>query len=346
MIIYYLFTMTKNNFKTILFASLLVAMVLPFSGMNFATAEEETNEKRDRSKDPGSGQGTNKDQNEKTHREQIQEGKVVLPGGHYVYRSELNGLDNDKSIEENAENGFDSDILMTHNGKTIFNLDAYKEKLEASGELSEETNSIVANEAYKMIALKNVENSMAYFNAHWRVPSVPATYDGEGTIFIFNAMQPFPGVIFQPILQYGNYGICGDVGETWVMAPVIFIDPTSFNIGNCTPVNVGDIIRGTISVDSEDIWTVEIQNYNIPDSSDIVQVAYSDLADDSLVAIETYLLPENCDSLPGNIGFVQMDIGGINIPNWVDDSNPELQWCDMDTRIVSEDTVILINKLS
>jgi len=34
--------MTKNNIKTILFASLIVAMVLPFSGMDFAAAEEQT----------------------------------------------------------------------------------------------------------------------------------------------------------------------------------------------------------------------------------------------------------------------------------------------------------------
>lgn len=34
--------MTKNNFKAILFASLIVAMVLPFSGMNYALAQEQT----------------------------------------------------------------------------------------------------------------------------------------------------------------------------------------------------------------------------------------------------------------------------------------------------------------
>lgn len=319
--------MTTKTIKTILFASLFVAMLLSFSGMTMAEATP------------------NEDLNKK-HMEQIRDGKIVLPGGHYIDRSELKGLDNDKSIEENAENGIDPDILMTHNGKTIFNLDAYKEKMLTSGELDEEVNnSLHGPEAYKTIAQKVSEDSITYFNGYWRVPEAPATYDGEGTIFIFNALTPFTGVIFQPILQYGNYGICGDVGETWVMAPVIFIDATSFNIGNCVTVETGDLIRGTIS-ETDEIWTVEIQDFNIPDSTDSVQVGYAELADDAIVAMETYLLPENCDTLPSSIGFLQMVVGGLNIPGWVDESNPDYQWCDMEVRINSEQNVILINDIS
>lgn len=37
--------MLKNNAKTILFTSLIVAMILPFSGMNFAQADKEEIEK-------------------------------------------------------------------------------------------------------------------------------------------------------------------------------------------------------------------------------------------------------------------------------------------------------------
>ena len=33
--------MTTKTIKTILFASLIAAMILPFSGMNYATAEED-----------------------------------------------------------------------------------------------------------------------------------------------------------------------------------------------------------------------------------------------------------------------------------------------------------------
>ena len=42
--------MTKNNFKAILFASLIVAMVLPFSAMNFAEAAPNENA-NDKAKD-------------------------------------------------------------------------------------------------------------------------------------------------------------------------------------------------------------------------------------------------------------------------------------------------------
>ena len=44
--------MTKNNFKVVLFASLIVAMVLPFSGMNFADAAPNENA-NDKAKEKG-----------------------------------------------------------------------------------------------------------------------------------------------------------------------------------------------------------------------------------------------------------------------------------------------------
>lgn len=42
------FSMTYKNAKTILFAGLIAAMILPFSGMEFATAEEQTGERNDK----------------------------------------------------------------------------------------------------------------------------------------------------------------------------------------------------------------------------------------------------------------------------------------------------------
>ena len=106
-------TMTKNNTKAILFASLIAALILPFSAMSLADAAPNEN--------------VNKKAKEKTHKQWVDEGYSVFPGGNYV-KDTQKGIDKDKSINDNVKNGIDKDVLKSQNGKTILDLDKYVEK--------------------------------------------------------------------------------------------------------------------------------------------------------------------------------------------------------------------------
>jgi len=317
--------MIYKNVKTILFASLLVAMILPFSGMLMAEAAPNENAS-DKAKE-----------NKKTHKEWVDEGYSVFPGGHYI-KDTQKGIDNNKSIDENVKNGFDRDILKSHNGKTILDLDKYIEK-HGKKVKNTKTNFPVAD-GYNTIIAIDEDDSMTYFKAVWDVPTSPTEYTSGDTIFTFNAIQPFgvgTNVIFQPVLQYGNNGPCAnnEEGEYWIYYPLIYVSPTAFNIGDCTTVSVGDELKGYI-YKSGTTWYVTTYINGSYDSS--TNVSYSGKGDFSSLALETYGLPENCNTIPGDEEFSQIYIVGDTV-SWSDISSQGAgQWCGMDTNVVSSNT--------
>ncbi|MCZ6582764.1 MAG: hypothetical protein O6761_06310, partial [Thaumarchaeota archaeon] len=263
--------MTTKTIKTILFASLMVAMILPFSGIMMAEAAPNENVNNKAIED---------------YNKHASNGEIILPGGFgWVHPSELKYIDSDKSIDENAKNGIDRKFMVEKDGKTILNISAMKDDTNLN-KLDPSVN-YPALSTYNQVALKHETNSMTYFNGFWVVPDAPVSFSG-GTIYTFNAMQPWDQVILQPILQYGNTGVCGDLGANWAMVPIIYAEWGTIAIGDCTIVNEGDLIRGTIVRDSSYVWTVSMEDYNIPGSSDSVQVIYYGDMSDSLVALETY----------------------------------------------------------
>ena len=324
---FYKVVMITKNVKTILFASLITAMILPFSAMEFAQAV--TNENAN-------------DKAKKTHEEMVKEGKIVLPGGHYVDKTTYKFVDENKSIEENGKNGIDTSVLKEHDGKTIIDVDKALEKIAKDKKEKGDTSINYPADGYNTIALKEDIDSMSYFRAFWKVPISPTYYDGSDTIFTFNAMQPHASqaAIFQPVLQFGNNGPCTGIGSSWVFYPYVYVSPTVNTKGSCLAVQPGDILRGTISK-SGSIWTISTYNYRTGLSGS-VQASYAGLADWSLVALETYGLATNCSSIPGDERFYSMTITGDS-SSWADVSNPNLQWCGMDASIVSDSTVDLLN---
>ena len=319
--------------KIFFFAALLVAMILPFSGMDFANAAPNENA-NDKAKD---------NEKKKTHKEWIDEGYKVLPGGHYVKNTQK-GVDKDKSIDENAKNGIDRDILKKDNhGKTIIDLDKYMEKQakqKSNNKKVKDTTTNFPADGYNTIIAKSENDAMSYFRAVWDVPSDPVSYDTGDTIFTFNAIQPFgtsSSVIMQPVLQYGSNGPCPNSheGEFWVYYPFIYASPTAYNIGDCTTVEVGDELKGYV-YKSGSTWYVTTYINGVYDSS--VSTGYNGYADFASIALETYGLPQNCNSIPGDEEFSSIYIVGDSVA-WSDlSSSGAGQWCGMTTYVENSDT--------
>lgn len=328
--------MTKNNIKAILFASLIAAMILPFSAMNLAEAAPNEN--------------VNNKAKEKTLKEHIKDGDIIIPGGYgWKNPSEIKSFDSKKSMDENAKRGFDKKFMIEdEDGNSVLSLDKMlKHKKQMGGEKDPEIQYPAIS--YNQMAIKETNSEVSYFNAYWTVPDAPEEYD-DGTIYTFNGVQPFDvyngGIIFQPVLQYGNYGVCGNIGENWGMIPYMYID-LGYGFqevkGDCTIVNIDDTIRGTV-YKSGSYWIVSMQDYNVPNSSDYVYIQYNGNADDALVALETYNTNETCKELSGDIDFNNMALLGSGLPNWDTDKAFGSIWCEMITQVTSQSTVSLNNK--
>ena len=332
--------MTYKNAKTILFASLLVAMILPFSVMSMAEAAPNENA-NDKAKE--------NQKKQKTHKEHIKDGDIIIPGGYgWINPSEIKSFDSKKSMNENAKNGFDKKFMIEgKDGNAVLSLDKMlKHKKQVDGDIDPEIQYPALS--YNQMAIKETNNGVTYFNAYWTVPDAPEEYD-DGTIYTFNGVQPFDvsngGIIFQPVLQYGNYGVCGNIGENWGIIPYMYIN-LGYGLqevkGDCTIVNEGDTIRGSV-YKSGSYWIVSIQDYNISNSFDYVYIGYNGNADDALVALETYYTNETCEELSGDIDFTSMTLSGSGIPNWDLDEAFGSTWCGMTINLNGQSNVSLNN---
>ena len=279
--------MTYKNEKTILFASLLVAMTLLVSGtlMVEAAPNENANDKA-------------KEHTEIDAKAMKAAGYKLFPGMGWVNANEHANV---------------SPIYMDHPsnpGEMILDLDAMQASIEKNQKSQKPEKGVFPSHrnGYNMAAVKDDPNTMTYFNGYWKVPAEPASWSDNDTIFHFNALQPFAGVIFQPVLQYGDSNVC-DAGDKWVTFAFIYINPTTVIETPCVDANVGDTIKGKIYKTGSSLWTVYLKNYGTGDSAQ-VQVGYSGKADTALVALETYGLPGNCSALAGDERFYAMSITG------------------------------------
>lgn len=302
--------MTYKNAKTILFAGLITALILPFSAMQIANATTEEH-------------GTNVD-GYAEYKKMTDKGYKLFPGVGWI-----NSQDDGSVKPVYVQHPDNPDVML-------LDLDAMKESIIKNVEANKDI-SIATHNGYNVAAKKYEENSMTYFNAYWQIPAKPASFSG-GTIFYFDSLEPFYGVTFQPVLQYGNSDVC-EAGDKWVTFAMIFISKDHYNVTPCVDANVGDWLQGEIS-ESENIWTVKMHNFSTG-NTDQVQVGYSENADRALVALETYYLSKNCSSLAGDVNFSYMTITGDSV-DWVDGSLVE-QWCEMSLNIISDSTVEINN---
>lgn len=257
-----------------------------------------------------------------------EKGYKLFPGVGWVHPNEYTNVS--PIYMENPENP----------DEMIFDLDAMQTSIEKNEEskASDEIGILSHRDGYNMAAVKQEPNSMTYFNGYWKVPAEPTSWNDNDTIFHFNALQPYAGVIFQPVLQYGDSSLC-EAGAKWVTFALIYISPTAYNVTPCVDADAGDTIKGKISK-SGSTWTVYLKNYGTGNSAQ-VQVGYSGEADTALVALETYSLPGNCSALAGDERFYSMSITGDTV-SWAEDSDAA-QWCGMDVNIISDTTVELNN---
>ena len=313
--------MTTKTIKTVLFASLLVAMILPFSTMEMADAA------------PNENANDNAHVNVNGHEEyqkMIDQGYKLFPGVGWVKADEHAAVA--PIYMENPEKP----------GELILDLDAMQKGIEARQksevEHGKQDTVYPTHNGYNLAAVKQEPNSMTYFNGYWKVPAAPASWSG-GTIFHFDALMPFAGVIFQPVLQYGNSDVC-NAGAKWVTYAIIYIDPNTFNVTPCVDASVGDTLRGNVWKGASNVWTVKMYNLS-KGTSAFTQVGYSGQADTALVALETYNLARLCSSIPGDERFYSMWITGDSV-SWADGSEVA-QWCGMALNIISDSTVELNN---
>lgn len=323
--------MTTKTIKTILFASLLVAMILPFSAMEFAEAapNDKANDKaKAKANDKGKANDHDNPNGFAEMKKMRDKGYKLFPGVGWIHANENSNVKS-KYIQHSEKPGV-----------MLLDLDAMEESIiknYKAKKANENDEVFPSHNGYNLAAVKQERNSMTYFNGYWKVPAEPDSWSG-GTIFYFDALQPFAGVIFQPVLQYGNSGIC-NAGDKWVTYALIFINSNAYIATPCMDADVGDTIKGKISK-SGSTWTVYLKNYGTGNSAQ-VQIGYSGKADTALVALETYNLSRNCSSLPGDERFYSMYIAGDSVA-WKDGSEVS-QWCGMDVNITNDRTVELNN---
>lgn len=326
--------MTTKTFKTILIASLIAAIVLPFSTMEFAAANSPEN-------NPSSENKEKVAWNKKV-KEHLANGGIYGPNGSLLMPKDIIEVKSNESIKEHEKRGIDPSILIHQDGKTMVSIEKVLKKYEQGNLKGDSTNKgkVLPSDQYKQIATKHDDDSITYFDGYWNVPDAPADID-DATLYIFNGLMPHypetPIAIFQPLIQFGDNGICGNIGENWEMAPVLFISPSTVVKGDCMAVDDNDLIRGTISK-SGSTWTIEVSSGG---DSDLVLASYAGEADLALVALEMGNEDENCDEIPGSdTDFQSMSITG-DISDWEDDSPSG--WCGMAVNIVNDSTVELNN---
>jgi len=193
-----------------------------------------------------------------------------------------------------------------------------------------------AQTSYHIAAKDDSGNDITYQRAYWNTPTAPGTYNG-GTNFNFNAVEPYfgSGIIFQPVLQHGYSSYC-DAGNDWVTYPLIYVLGSAYG-GSCVDANDGDLIRGILSEDANNVWTVSIKNYQNPAATDSYSVIYSGQMDVTHVAVETHNIPTNCTELEGDIEYKWMSTTG-DVDNWAAMTQGST-FCGMSTNIVSDSTV-------
>jgi len=335
-----LFSMTTKNIKAILFASLIVALVLPFSAMSLADAA--SNEKADE-----------KAKKQNADRAKMAEMGYDLTTGGYEYPNEARdsmlaqGFELYPGVGWIHKDRIQADpVWMEHpNGSGEMILDGwtmkkqYDQLVEASGNgVNPVAFGASTPNAYEIAVKDNSQNDITYSKAYWNVPDSPTTYDG-GTNFNFNAVQPSLssiGTIFQPVLQHGSSNICA-AGDNWVTHPFMMLYGHIID-SDCVSASEGDLIRGIITKDTTyDVWTVSIKNYANSAATDSVSIGTPVTMTALFTAIETWNIPTNCSELQGDVQYKWMSDSG-DVDSW-DTKSGYTPFCGMDTNIVSDSTV-------
>ena len=307
--------MTFKNTKTILFAALIVAMILPFSGMMMADAapSENANDKTEKVKDSLSIPNAERD--------------IKLAAGYELYpKVGWVSPDRIKATPVYVEN-------PNKAGEMILDLDAmeaeYNELKKAkitktSGDpLLDLWGSIyqlaeAAQTSYDAAIKDDSGNDITYHRAYWNVPDSPGTYNG-GTNFDFNAVQPdlSTNVRLQPILQHGYSSHC-DAGDGWVTYPFIYAFGSAFGGPN-------------------NVWTVYMKNYQDSSATDSYSVTYTGDMEAVFTSVETWNIPTNCSEYQGDVEFKNQITTG-DVDSWAE-YNQYTTFCGMDINIVSDSKV-------
>jgi hypothetical protein len=146
-----------NKVKTILFASLITAMILPFSGMNFAEAKEVD-----------------------THDDQTSR-ELVLPGGHIVTEDNIirKTVNSEGKVTTESGKELPSKYFIIDDGNVVLNLDVVEAERKEIGKITKVSHG--TKNGYNMLGLKDDSNSFTYFNGFWDVPTSPTSYTSGGT---------------------------------------------------------------------------------------------------------------------------------------------------------------------
>ncbi len=197
-----------------------------------------------------------------------------------------------------------------------------------------------AGDGWNQVASKDdSSNDFSYIRAYWDVPAAPVDYD-DGTNFSFPAIQPDAAsiIIFQPVLQHGNSGIC-NAGDAFVTYALIYVHGVGYWNTPCEDADVDDRIRGTIS-ESSNYWTIAMKNYDNSDANDSYQVYSSTTMEFGALAVETAYLSNDCDELQGDVEFETVTHTG-DVDNFA--SGGVNTFCGQSVTIVSESNVEMFN---
>lgn len=302
-VIYFILAGDNNNMKntktikTILFASLIAAMILPFSVMGMANA------------------APNENANNNVKKE-IPEGYEITPFG--LWKSEdikewdgVTKIDTEKIIKEWKDK---------HPGEKSPAEIAIEKMQKKSEDNVPSANENVWN-VYGKILYSTEPSS---FVAYWNVPNAPASYTGGTAIFYFNAFQSGTDVIVQPVLQFGDSAACSSA--SWKIASWILVASTTYKT-TCADASPGNVIKGQIAV-SNDYWNVQITNQSTGTSKSLIAYV-SQAMNKAFVTLETAnITQQTCSTVPNDVYFSNMLINGATPPNWT--KVQRTIWCGMD----------------
>ena len=303
--------MTSKTVKTILFASLIAAMILPFSSMGIADAapNENANDKA------------------KNH------SRVIIPEGHEMTPFGIWKSENIKNWDGVSEIDTKK-IIKEWKDKNPGKKTPAEIAIEKMHKKSKKDNIPGFSDGWNLYGFQSFTSEPDDFVAYWKVPNAPSSYSSGDSIFYFNAFSSGDDVIVQPVLQYGNSAACNSA--SWKIASWIVVGPYAYKT-SCSSASTGNTIKGEI-LSQGNYWTVKTKNLNTGVTKTLT-ANVSDQMNWAAVALETYGLPPTCSYIPNDVKFYSMKIDGSTPSSWSEITG--YTWCGMDMVSSSGSTVYL-----
>jgi hypothetical protein len=185
----------------------------------------------------------------------------------------------------------------------------------------------------------NAASGVTMFNGQWQVPQKPSNTNDQQTLFLFTGLQNAvfeeqSPTIIQPVLQWGPSDAGG--GQYWSIASW-FVGNGNAAFSQLKIVYPGDIIYGSMSINSNGRWVILTQDKTIGQSTSLTTTT-SINEPYAFVTLEVYNV-NGCTDYPQS---ASVPFNGLQLsvtPSWMP-QNP-YQFCNENIAVNSPSSIVI-----